>query len=91
MQLVGASRNYVRGQFVITGVIYGLIAGFVTIFIFFPITYWLGSLTQNFFIGFNIFSYYLSNILQMSFIIIGSGVAIGAASSILAVRKYLKL
>lgn len=91
MQLVGASRNYVRGQFVITGVIYGLIAGFVTIFIFFPITYWLGSLTQNFFIGFNIFSYYLNNILQMSFIIIGSGVGIGAASSILAVRKYLKL
>ncbi len=91
MQLVGASRNYVRGQFVITGVIYGLIAGIITVFIFFPLTYWLGSLTQNFFIGFNIFGYYLSNIIQMSFIIIGSGVAIGAASSILAVRKYLKL
>ncbi len=91
MQLVGASKNYVRGQFVITGVIYGLIAGFVTVFLFFPVTYWLGTLTQNFFIGFNIFSYYLGNIIQMSFIIIGSGVAIGAASSILAVRKYLKL
>lgn len=91
MQLVGASKNYVRGQFVITGVIYGLIAGFVTVFLFFPLTYWLGTLTENFFIGFNIFSYYLSNIIQMSFIIVGSGVGIGAASSILAVRKYLKL
>ena len=91
MQLVGASKNYVKGPFVITGIIVGLISGLITMFIFFPISYWLGNTTQNFFIGLNIFDYYLSNFFQILFIVIGSGVAIGAVSSFLAVRKYLKL
>lgn len=91
MQLVGASRNYVKGPFVVTGVIVGLISGFVTMLIFFPISYWLGNTTQNFFIGFNIFDYYINNFFQIIFIVIGSGVVIGAVSSLLAVRKYLKL
>jgi len=91
MQLVGASKNYVRGPFVVTGVIVGLISGIATMLVFLPISYWLGNLTQNFFIGFNIFDYYIKNFLEIILIVIGSGIAIGAISSYLAVRKYLKL
>lgn len=91
MQLVGASKNYVKGPFIVTGVLVGLISGLLTAFLFFPICYWLGNTTQNFFIGLNIFSYYLNNLLEIVFIVVGSGVAIGAISSYLAVRKYLKL
>lgn len=91
MQLVGASKNYVRGPFVVTGVLVGLISGVVTMLLFLPISYWLGGITENFFIGFNIFSYYLNNFFQILFIVVGSGVAIGAISSSLAVRRYLKL
>jgi cell division transport system permease protein len=91
MQLVGASRNYIKGPFVVTGVIVGLISGLITMFIFFPVCYWLGNTTQNFFIGFNIFDYYIDNFFQIVFIVVGSGIGIGALSSFLAVRKYLKL
>ena len=91
MQLVGASRNYIKGPFVVTGVIVGLISGLFTMLIFFPVSYWLGNTTQNFFIGLNIFDYYINNFFEIIFIVIGSGVAIGAVSSFLAVRKYLKL
>lgn len=91
MQLVGASKNYVKGPFVITGVVVGLVSGLITLFLFFPITYSLGGTTENFFIGLNIFNYYLSNFFQIAYIILGSGIAIGALSSFLAVRKYLKL
>ncbi|MEK7635297.1 MAG: permease-like cell division protein FtsX [Patescibacteria group bacterium] len=91
MQLVGASKNYIKGPFVVTGVIVGLLSGIITMIIFFPISYWLGNLTQNFFIGFNIFDYYLSNFFEIILVVVGSGVAIGAVSSFLAVRKYLKL
>jgi len=91
MQLVGASKNYVKGPFVVTGVIVGLASGLITMLLFLPISYWLGNLTQNFFIGFNIFDYYISNFFEIIFIIVGSGIAIGAISSFLAVRKYLKL
>lgn len=91
MQLVGASKNYIKGPFVVTGVIVGLVSGIITILIFLPVSYWLGNITQNFFIGFNVFDYYLRNLFQIFFIIVGSGVIVGALSSLLAVRKYLKL
>lgn len=91
MQLVGASKSFIRGPFVITGIIVGLISGAITMAIFFPVCYWLGNTTQNFFIGFNIFSYYISNFFEILFIVVGSGVGIGAIASSLAVRKYLKL
>jgi cell division transport system permease protein len=91
MQLVGASKNYIRGPFVVTGCLVGIISGFLTLIIFFPVLYWLGQTTQNFLIGLNIFDYYLHNFLQIFFVVLGSGIAIGAISSFLAVRKYLKL
>ena len=91
MQLVGASKNYVRGPFVVTGVIVGLVSGLITMLIFFPVCYWLGNTTQNFFIGFNIFDYYISNFFEIILIVVGAGVFIGAISSFLAVRRYLKL
>jgi cell division transport system permease protein len=91
MQLVGASKNYIKGPFVVTGCLVGLISGLFTLLVFFPISYWLGSTTQNFLIGLNIFDYYLHNFFQIFFVVLGSGIAIGAVSSFLAVRKYLKL
>lgn len=91
MQLVGASKNYVRGPFVVTGILVGLISAVVTLGLFFPTLYFLGGITENFFIGLNIFDYFLSNFFEVVSIIIISGVAIGAISSFLAVRKYLKL
>lgn len=91
MQLVGASKNYIRGPFVITGIMVGLVAGVLTIFAFWPICYWLGRTTQNFFVGFNVFDYYIKNFFQIFLVVMSSGVAIGAISSLLAVRKYLKL
>ncbi len=90
MRLVGASNFYVRGPFVITGVLCGVISGIVTLIIFYPVLFWFGRFTESFFIGFNLFDYYTSNFGQLFAIIIGSGIVIGAVSSFLAVRKYLQ-
>ncbi len=91
MRLVGASSRYIRGPFVVVGVIYGAVAGIITLLTFYPITYWVGNATETFFIGLNIFTYYTSNFGQIFLIIMLSGIAIGAISSYLAVRKYLKI
>ena len=91
MRLVGASTTHIQGPFVVVGVIYGVMAGLLTLLLLLPITYWLGSVTENFFIGFNIFSYYLRHFLEISFIVMSSGILIGALSSLLAIRKYLKV
>lgn len=91
MRLVGASMMYIRGPFVVSGAIYGVVSGFITLILFFPITLWLGNATAEFFVGLNVFSYYIENFAQIFLIVIFSGAAIGAISSFLAVRKHLKV
>jgi cell division transport system permease protein len=91
MRLVGASTFYIRGPFVVGGILYGIFSGLITLILFYPITFWLGRVTQNFFIGFNVFDYYTKNFGEFFVVVIGSGIAIGAISSYLAVKKYLKV
>lgn len=91
MRLVGASMMYIRGPFVVSGALYGFISAIITLVLFYPITYWLGNSTADFFVGLNVFKYYISNFGQIFLIIVSSGIGIGAFSSLLAVRKHLKL
>jgi cell division transport system permease protein len=91
MRLVGAGAFYIRAPFMVEGVLYGLVAGVFTLLVFYPLTWWLGGATGNFFGGVNVFSYYLSNFFFFFFIIVGTGVLLGATASFLAVRRYLKI
>lgn len=91
MRLVGASARYIKGPFIIIGAIYGLVSSIITLFVFYPITYWLGPLTYNLGTGLNVFSYYLGNFMQITAIIISAGLVLGIISSYLAVQKYIKV
>jgi len=90
MQLVGANDSYVRGPFIVGGIIYGIFSAVFALILFVPTTIWFGETTTNFFGGINIFDYYMSNFLEIAFILLLSGVLLGAISSVLAVRKYLR-
>ncbi len=89
MRLVGASNKYIRGPFVVIGIIYGVFAGILTLAVAYPVTYWIGNLTVNFLSGVSIHAYYISHFPQIFVLIISSGIILGAVSSYLAVRKYL--
>lgn len=91
MRLVGAGNGYVRGPFVIEGMLYGLISGIIVLVLYYPLTLWLGPITERFFGSINIFEYYIGNFGQLFLIIMGSGIVLGALSSYLAVRRYLKV
>ncbi len=91
MRLVGASNKYIRGPFVVTGILYGISAGILTLLMFYPVTYWLGSATENFFSGINIFRYYVTNFKEIFSIVMGFGIILGAISSYLAVRRHLTI
>lgn len=91
MRLVGAGKGYIRAPFMVEGMLYGLIAGLITLVLFYPLTWWMGEATEDFFGGINIFSYYLSNFPFFFLVIVGSGVLLGAVASFLAVRRYLKV
>jgi len=90
MKLVGASHMYVRGPFIIEGILYGLISSFLVMVILYPITIWIGDITEQFFGGINVFDYYVENFGEIFLITFGSGVLLGITSSFLAVTRYLK-
>ena len=90
MRLVGATNMYIRGPFVIEGTIYGLVASCIGLLLFFPITLLLRPATEAMFNA-DIFAYYLANFHWFILVLVVAGAALGAASSFLAVRKYLSV
>lgn len=91
MKLVGASSNFITGPFLVTGAMYGLVSSVITLILFWPITYWLGPVTERFFVETNIFSYYISTFGQMFLIMVAAGIFIGSVSSYLAIKRYLRI
>lgn len=90
MRLVGASNMFIRGPFMLQGVMYGFVAGVFSLLIFYPILVWLGPLTESFF-EFNLFTYFVSNFSYIFAVLIGIGVVLGLVSSLLAVARYLRI
>lgn len=89
MRLVGAENHYIRGPFLVEGMIYGLISSVITMIIFYPITLWVGT-NMTTFLGINMHTYYLSNFFQLFVVNAIFGMILGVISSYLAVRAYLK-
>jgi cell division transport system permease protein len=89
MKLVGAGTGYIRGPFIFSGVLVGIISSVITIIIFIPVSIWLGNQMTDF-VGINLYTYYKSNILQLFIIMLGSGVTIGVISSVFAIHRYLR-
>jgi cell division transport system permease protein len=101
MKLVGASNAYVRGPFVMSGIMYGLVSGVLALCALALFAYYSDAAiikfagvqgTQDFGLIINVFStYFMKNFGQIFAIIMGSGIVLGAFSSYLAVRRYLNV
>jgi len=91
MRLVGASNMFVRGPFIVEGIMYGIVAAFIATGLFYPVTLWLKDATESFYGGTDLFIYYIQNLNQILSILVLSGAALGTVSSFLAVRRYLKV
>ncbi|MEK9154209.1 MAG: permease-like cell division protein FtsX [Patescibacteria group bacterium] len=89
MSIVGAGHWYVRGPFMVAGILYGVVSGLIVLLLLYPITFWLGPGSERFFGSFNVFTYFVEAFPILFLIIIGSGLCMGALSSYLAVRRYL--
>lgn len=90
MRLVGASSGYVRGPFIVEGMLYGLFAWIVTTLLFLPITYFvtkqIGALMTM-----NLYQYYVSHLFSLGALVLLVGLFLGAVSSYFAARKYLNV
>lgn len=90
MRLVGASKFFARGPFIIEGLFYGLIAGLLAVLVLAIGLYYAAPPLQEIFI-LNIFDFFASEVIKISLALIGIGMVLGAISSILAIRRYLNI
>ena len=89
MRLVGASNWFIRGPFIVEGVLYGIIATIVTLAILYPVFYFTSPKISGFLPIGDIFTYFQANLLSFFVLLLGIGVILGGFSSFIAVRKYL--
>lgn len=91
MRLVGASNAYIRGPFIVTGIITGAIAAAVVLILLWPATWYVGARTAGWLGGFDLGGYYASHFGFIFLVIVGSGVVLGGVASVLAIRRYLRV
>ncbi|MBI4134755.1 MAG: ABC transporter permease [Candidatus Sungbacteria bacterium] len=91
MRLVGATAWYIRGPFLLEGMMDGALAAAITTVIFIPLTWLVSPKLLLLVEGTDLFSYFLSNFFEFFFILLFVGVALGVLSSMLAIRRYLKI
>lgn len=89
-RLVGAGNWFIRGPFLLEGVIAGVIAAMICLIVFFVIFWFLSPKIENFYPSLNIFNFFMNNFWQIILIQFGTGIFLGIASSWLAIRKYMR-
>ena len=90
-RLVGAGNWFIRGPFLVQGVISGISAALICLLIFSLISWGLSPKIEIFFPGLNIFQIFVSNFWTIVLIQLSTGILLGVISSTLAIRKYLKV
>ena len=90
MRLVGADNKYIRGPFMVEGILYGISATVLTVLALIPVTLWFSSFAKTFFGGIDLFAYYATNLPQIVIILLVSGMLLGIISAFFATRRYLK-
>ena len=91
MRLVGANNVYVRGPFVVMGIIYGLITAVISIALVTPIIWFAAPYVKLFIPAMDLREYFTSHFFLLVLYQLLFGIGIGVISSFIAIRRYLKV
>jgi len=90
MKLVGASNLYIRGPFIIMGVLYGILAAVLGMLIITPFVFLASPYVRLFIPEMDLVAYFAGNFFTLLFYQLSFGIGIGVISSFIAIRRYLK-
>jgi cell division transport system permease protein len=91
MRLVGASNFFIRGPYMVEGIIYGVAGSIMSVIVVTIGVFYAAPYARIFVPDINGWTYYLSNFFLFMSAQILFGVGLGVLSSYIAVRKYLKI
>lgn len=91
MRLVGGSNFFIRGPYMIEGMLYGLISGILSVLAITIFVYYTAPYLRIFVPDVNGWSYYTSHLASFFIYQLIFGIGLGVISSYIAVRKYLKI
>jgi len=91
MKLVGASDWFVRGPFMVQGMVSAVLATLVALLIFFVGCYFLAPKVEMLITGFSLMEYLQTNLLTIILIQLVSALGLGMVPSFVAIRKYLNI
>ena len=91
MRLVGASNWFIKMPFIVEGAIFGIIGCAITLVFIFPIVMYISPKVSQFLPGFDLQNYFIGDFLKIAGVLLISGIALGVISSLIAIRRYLKI
>ena len=91
MRLVGASNWFIKMPFIVEGAIFGIIGCAITFVFIFPIVMYISPKVSQFLPGFDLQNYFISDFPGIAAVLLFSGIALGVISSLIAIRRYLKI
>ncbi|MEK7195735.1 MAG: FtsX-like permease family protein, partial [Patescibacteria group bacterium] len=90
MRLVGASNMFIRGPYIVEGIIYGTISAVLSMVIMLLATYFISPSVKELITDMDLLSYFTSHFFQLFAYQLLFGIGIGIVSSLIAIRRYLR-
>ena len=91
MRLVGASSMFIRGPYIVEGIIYGTISAALCMAIIFPVVYYTSPYIKVFIPDMDLLDYFISHFFQLFAYQLLFGIGIGIVSGFIAIRRYLRI
>jgi len=91
MRLVGGSNWYIRAPYLVEGALYGVFAGMLALVVFYGAITVVSPKVALVMPGVSLIGYFAGNSIQMVLLILTAGIGLGVISSLIAIRRFLRV